>query len=144
MLQGAAMLAALWWAWVGYSWLTNAVLAEEVIPARLVILMAMAAMLIASLAVPDAFDEYGVLFGLAYFIVRLLQVALYSLATGDTPETRHAILRLAPGFVSAPVLVIVAGFLDGLAQGLLWAVALATDYGVTFVRSPSGFRLSRP
>src|ERR671921_2300336 len=76
ILQGAAVLAALWWAWVGYSWLTNAVPAEEVIPARLVILVAMAAMLIASLAVPDAFGEYGVLFGLAYFVVRLLQVLL--------------------------------------------------------------------
>ena len=141
MSQGAAMLAALWWAWVGYSWLTNAVPAEEVIPARLVILVAMAAMLVASLAVPDAFDEYGVLFGLAYFVVRFLQVALYSLATGGTPETRQAILRLAPGFVGAPVLLIVAGFLDGLAQGSLWAVALAIDYGVAFVRSPSGFRV---
>jgi low temperature requirement protein LtrA len=126
---------------VGYSWLTNAVPAEEVIPARLVILVAMAAMLVASLAVPDAFDEYGVLFGLAYFVVRFLQVALYSLATGDMPETRRAILRLAPGFVGAPVLLIVAGFLGGLAQGLLWAVGLAIDYGVAFVRSPSGFRV---
>src|SRR4028119_1382265 len=52
MLQGAAMLAALWWAWVGYSWLTNAVPAEEVIPARLVILSAMAARPVAALARP--------------------------------------------------------------------------------------------
>ena len=33
------------------------------IPARLVILMAMAAMLVASLAVPDAFAEYGCFLG---------------------------------------------------------------------------------
>jgi low temperature requirement protein LtrA len=141
MLKGGAMLAALWWAWVGSSWLTNAVPAEEVIPARVVILTAMAAMLVASLAVPGAFGEYGVIFAVAYFVVRLLQVALYSLATGDMPETRQAILRLAPGFVSAPELLIVAGFLDGFAQGALWAVALAIDYGVAFVRSPTGFRV---
>src|SRR5918994_3424311 len=55
MIQGAALLAVLWWAWGGYAWLTNAVPAEEVIPARLVILTAMAAMLVASLAVPNAF-----------------------------------------------------------------------------------------
>src|ERR671916_2978759 len=141
MLQGAALLAALWWAWVGYSWLTNAVPAEEVIPARLVILTAMAAMLVASLAVPDAFGEYGVLFGLAYFVVRLLQVLLYALATGGTPETRRAILRLAPGFLVAPALLIGAGFLDGFAQGALWVVALAIDYGVGFFRGVSGFRV---
>src|SRR5215216_275456 len=141
MLEGAALLAALWWAWVGYSWLTNAVPAEEVVPARLVILTAMAAMLVASLAVPDAFGEYEVLFGLAYFVVRLLQVALYSLATGDMPETRQAILRLAPGFVGGPALLIAAGFLDGHAQGALWAVALTVDYGVAYVRAGSGFRV---
>jgi low temperature requirement protein LtrA len=141
MVQGAALLAVLWWAWGGYSWLTNAVPAEEVIPARLVILSAMAAMLVASLAVPDAFGEYGVLFGSAYFVVRLLQVLLYALATGGTPETRRAILRLSPGFLLAPALLIVAGFLDGFAQGALWVVALAIDYGAAFVGGVSGFRV---
>ena len=141
MLQGAALLAALWWAWGGYSWLTNAVPAEEVIPARLVILTAMAAMLVASLAVPDAFGEYGVIFGLAYVVVRILQVLLYALATGGTPETRRAILRLSPGFLVAPALLIVAGFLDGFAKSALWALALAIDYGVAFVGGVSGFRV---
>src|SRR4028118_1790250 len=89
MLEGAALLVVLWWAWGGYSWLTNAVPAEEVIPARLVILTAMAAMLVASLAVPDAFGEYGVLFGLAYFVVRLLQVLLFVLATGVPSEAQQ-------------------------------------------------------
>jgi low temperature requirement protein LtrA len=141
MLQGAALLAVLWWAWGGYSWLTNAVPAEEVIPARLVILTAMAAMLVASLAVPDAFGRYGLLFGLAYFVVRLLQVLLYALATGGAPETRRAILRLSPGFLLAPALLIVAGFLDGFAQSVLWILALAIDYGVAFVGGVSGFRV---
>jgi low temperature requirement protein LtrA len=141
MLQGAALLALLWWAWGGYAWLTNAVPAEEVIPARLVIFTAMAAMFVASLAVPDAFGEYGVLFGASYFVVRLLQVLLYALATGSTPETRQAILRLAPGFLVGPVLLIVAGFLDNFAQGALWVVALAIDYGVAFIRGVSGFRV---
>jgi low temperature requirement protein LtrA len=141
MLEGAALLVVLWWAWGAYSWLTNAVPAEEVIPARLVILTSMAAMLVASLAVPDAFGEYGVLFGLAYFVVRVLHVALFVLATGNTPESQQAMLRLAPGFLAAPVLLIVAGFADGLAQGALWAVALAIDLGVSFVRGVSGFRV---
>src|ERR687895_995197 len=141
MLEGAALLVVLWWAWAGYVWLTNAVPAEEVLPARLVILIAMAAMLVASLAVPDAFGEYGVLFGLAYFMVRLLHVALSVLATGNTPETRQAFLLLAPGFLAAPALLIPAGFLDGLAQGALWVVALAIDLSVSLVRGVSGFQV---
>jgi low temperature requirement protein LtrA len=141
MLQGATLLVVLWWAWGGYSWLTNAVPAEEVISARLVILTAMAAMLVASLAVPDAFGQYGVLFGLAYFVVRLLHVVLFVLATGNTPETQQAFLRLTPGFLLAPALLIPAGFVDGFAQGTLWAVALAIDLGVSLVRGVSGFRV---
>jgi low temperature requirement protein LtrA len=140
MLQGGALLAALWTAWEGYSWLTNAVPAEDVIPARLLIFCAMAAMFVTSLAVPGAFGRYGVIFGVAYFVVQLLQLFLYALATGREPE-RRAILRLVPGFLGAPALLIVAGFLDGFAQGALWAVALAIVYGVGYVRGVSGFRI---
>ena len=140
MLQGGALLAALWSVWGGYSWLTNTVPAEEAISARLVIFCATAAMFVASLAVPDAFGRYGVIFGVAYFVVQLLQVILYALATGREPE-RQAVLRLAPGFVGAPALLIVAGFLDGFAQGALWAVALAVSYGVAYLRGVAGFRV---
>ena len=139
--RGMALLAALWWAWVGYSWLTNAVPAEEAIPARLVILSAMAAMLVASLAVPGAFGEDGVLFGLAYFAVRLLHVALYALATRNEPEMSRAVVRLAPGFLGGPALLIVAGFLDGPAQGVLWVLALVIDYGAPLARGDLGFRV---
>jgi low temperature requirement protein LtrA len=141
MLQAAALLTVLWSSWASYSWLTNAVPAEEVISERLVIFAATAAMFVASLAVPDAFGEYGVLFGLAYFVVLLLQVILFALATGSEPEQRRAILRLAPGLVVGPALLIVAGFLDGYAQGAVWAVALAIAYGVAYVRGVSGFRV---
>ena len=141
LFQGAALLAVLWSSWAVYSWLTNAVPAEDVIPARIVIFCAMAAMFVASLAVPGAFGRYGVLFGIAYFVVQLLQVLLYALAAGSDLEQRWAILRLAPGFVGAPVLLIVAGFLDGYAQGALWAVALVVGYGVAFIRGVSGFRI---
>src|SRR5215212_6410715 len=141
MLEGAALLIVLWWAWAGYVWLTNAVPAEEVIPARLVILIAMAAMLVASLAVPAAFGEYGVLFGLAYFVVRLLHVVLFVLASGVPPEAIRAMLRLAPGFLGAPLLLNPAGIADGFVQGTLWAVAIGIDLSVSLVGGVGGFRV---
>ena len=141
MLEGAALLVVLWWAWAGYVWLTNAVPAEEVIPARLVILIAMAAMLVASLAVPDALGEYGVLFGLSYLVVRLLHVVLFVLASGVPPEAIRAMLRLAPGFLGAPVLLIPAGFADGFVQGALWAAAIGIDLSVSLVGGVGGFRV---
>jgi low temperature requirement protein LtrA len=140
MLQAAALLAALWLVWGSYSWLTNAVPAEEAIPARLLMFTAMAAVFVASLAVPGAFGAYGVIFGAAYLVVQLLQLLLYALATGREPE-RRVFLRLAPGFLGTPALLVVAGFLDGFAQGALWATALVVGYGVPIFLGVSGFRI---
>jgi low temperature requirement protein LtrA len=39
------------------------------------------------------------------------------------------------------LLLVVAGFLDGPAQGVLWALALAIDYGVALLRGVAGFRV---
>ncbi|WP_049996529.1 low temperature requirement protein A [Halococcus sediminicola] len=140
MARGAALFAALWWAWVTYSWLTGAVPAEERLPARLVILTAMVAMLVVALAVPDAFGDDAVLFGGAYFVVRLLHVALYAVAT--PPETHDAVLRASPGFLGGPALLVLAGFLDGPLAAVLWVVALAVDYGIVFVRGVEGFHVN--
>src|ERR671910_95969 len=140
MLQGAALLVVLWAAWGGYSWLTNAVPAEDVIPARLLIFLAMAAMFVASLAVPDAFGRYGVLFGSAYVVVWLLQVLLYVLATGREPEQRRAMLRLAPGAVGGPGLL-------ALAAALWWAyfdlAMLTAERRLSAARGEERARLAR-
>ena len=142
LLRGMALLAALWWAWVCYSWLTNTVRAEEATPARLVVLSAIAAMLVASLAVPDAFGDAGVVFGIAYFVIRLLHLALYALVAGEEgPEARRTVLRFAPGFLGGPALIAAAGTADGAVQGALWAAALGLDYGTPLLRGVSGLRV---
>jgi len=139
LAQGTALLGVLWWAWVCYSWLTGTVNAEEEMPARLVVLTAMAAMLIVALAVPDAFAENAILFGLAYFIVRLLHIVLYRIIS--PPETRAAVRRIAPGFLGGPALLVVAGFFDGRIQAALWVLAIAIDYGIVFVCGVEGFHV---
>ena len=49
--RGLLVLAALWWSWTGYAWLTNTLEPEEGI-VRAGMFAAMAAMLIVALAVP--------------------------------------------------------------------------------------------
>lgn len=139
LARGAGLLAVLWWAWVCYSWLTGAVHAEDEMSARLTVLGAMAAMLVVALAVPDAFGDDAVLFGVAYFVVRLLHVVFYSVAA--PPETRTAVLRVAPGFLGGPALLVVAGFLDGAVQAGLWVVAIGIDYGIVLLRGVEGFHV---
>jgi len=59
--QAMLILGMLWWSWVGYSWLTSVVDPEEG-TVRFAISRAMAALLVASLCVPRAFDDLALLF----------------------------------------------------------------------------------
>jgi hypothetical protein len=58
--QGMLVLAALWWSWTGYAWLTSVVDPEEG-AVRLAMFAAMAALLVVSLCVPEAFGDLGLL-----------------------------------------------------------------------------------
>jgi low temperature requirement protein LtrA len=78
--RGMLVLAALWWAWGAYAWLTNEIEADEDLP-RLAMFTSMTAMLIVALAVPEAFGDDGVIFGSAYFVVRLMHIVLFAQAT---------------------------------------------------------------
>jgi low temperature requirement protein LtrA len=138
--QGMLVLAAIWWSWGGYAWLTDTLASDDGI-ARVGLLSAMAAMLIAALAVPQAFGDDAVVFGCAYFAVRLIHIAVYTYGAPDV-DARGAIVNLAPGLLGAPALLIVAGFLDGGAQAGLWIVALLLDYGTPYVLDVTGFRVS--
>ena len=69
LLRGALLLAALWWAWGTYAWLTNTVDPEEG-AVRLAVFAAAAAMLVVALATPAVFGAEAVVFGIAYFLVR--------------------------------------------------------------------------
>src|ERR671922_255568 len=62
--RGMLVLGALWWAWAAYAWLTNTVNPEEGL-VRLAVFAATGAMVVVALAVPEAFDDHGVLFGAA-------------------------------------------------------------------------------
>jgi low temperature requirement protein LtrA len=134
------VLGALWWAWVGYAWLTNTVNPDEG-AVRLAILGAMGALLLVALAVPNAFGDDGILFGVAYFSVRLLHLVLFALAARGDRDMLGSVLRLGIGSTIGPALIIVAGFTDGGAQAALWTIALTLDYlGGAF--SSGGWRVS--
>ena len=139
--RGLLILAALWWAWTGYAWLTNTLEPEEGL-VRAGMFAAMAAMLVVALAVPEAFDADAVLFGVAFLIVRVLHVGLYAIAGKRDPDLLGAVLRLVPPAISAPVLIVIAGFVDGGAQAALWVVALAVDYLGVLRGRMEGWRVS--
>jgi low temperature requirement protein LtrA len=127
LARGMLVLAALWWAWTGYAWLTNTLEPEEGL-VRAGMFAAMAAMLLVALSVPEAFDANALLFGLAYLLLRVLHLVLYALAGKRDPDLLGAVLRLVPSALISPALILVAALFDGVPQGLLWCLALAVDY----------------
>ena len=140
LLRGGLVLAAIWWAWAAYSWLTNEVDCRRRI-VRLVIFAAMICMLIASLAVPKAFEGDAVIFATAYLGVRVLHVGLFAAASDDL-DVRAAARALAPTAVLAPALLLIASGLGDALQLATWIVALAIDYVGGARRGISGWRLS--
>src|SRR4051812_48102005 len=131
--QGMLVLAALWWAWAAYAWLTNYIAAEED-RERLLMLAVMGAFLITALAAPRAFSEDALEFALAYAAARWLHIFIFAEANEDI-DAGQAIRRLARTAVPAPALLIAAAFLDGTAQAVVWIAPLAPPFG-----GPVGFR----
>ena len=124
--RAALVLAMVWWAWSAYTWMTNAIDIENTVT-RLLIFAAMAAAFFMALAVPDAYQDEGAWFAVAYFVVRILQTALYAWGVRDQPGQLRAILRLAPWFLSAAVVALVGGFVDPDYRAWVWLASLAID-----------------
>ena len=138
--QGLLVLAALWWGWAAFAWLTNHVAGED-FRARLVVLVAMAAMVLVALSVPDAFGDHALLFALAYLVMRMAHLGLYWVASREEHEVHLAVARLLPSAIAGPLLLIAAAFTDGALQSALWILALAIDYGGPLVTGVAGYRV---
>jgi low temperature requirement protein LtrA len=141
LARGLLILGVLWWAWVGYSWLTSVVDPEEG-GVRLAMFGAMAALLVCALCVPGAFGDDGLTFAIAYGAVRVGQVLLFLVASRDDPTLRSAVLAGLAGSTALGVgLLVAASFTDGALQGGLWALALALDMAGPLFFGAEGWKL---
>jgi low temperature requirement protein LtrA len=125
-LRAALVLAMVWWAWSAYAWMTNAIDIENVVT-RLIIFTAMAAGFFMALAVPDAFQDEAAWFAVAYFVVRILNTALYTWGARSDPVLLRATLRLAPWFLIAALVALAGGFADPDYRAWIWLASLVID-----------------
>jgi len=142
VLRGMLVLAALWWAWEVYAWLTSAMDVDEG-GVRLSMLASMGAMFGVALAVPGAFGDDAVLFGCAYLLVRLLHLVLSAIVARGDPDRRSALVRFAPTAMLGPLLLVLAGFLEGNERVAVWVIALSIDYlGPVVIGVGRGWRVA--
>jgi low temperature requirement protein LtrA len=141
LVRGLLILGVLWWAWVGYSWLTSVVDPEEGV-VRFAIFAAMAGLLVVALCVPEAFGDSALLFACAYGLVRAAHIVLFMVASRGDPGFRMAVTGLGIGTAVGVGLLVAASFADGALQGGLWALALLLDMGEPYVFGSEGWKLA--
>jgi low temperature requirement protein LtrA len=140
LAQGLLVLGVVWWAWVGYAWLTS-VIDPEAEAVRLVIFVAMAALLIVSLCVQEAFDNLALTFALAIGVFRTAHIALFMLAGADDEDLRRSVIGLAVSTAVAVGLLATASLFNGIAQGALWALAIFLDMAGPYFFGAEGWKL---
>jgi low temperature requirement protein LtrA len=114
------ILGVVWWMYSGYAWLTN-VIAPSSTTRRTLLLTGMAGFLVMALAIPEAFGEYGWLFGASYLVVIVVHTALFAQAG---PAAAAAMRRLGPLNITAALLVLVGGLVPDPFRHLCWLAAL--------------------
>jgi low temperature requirement protein LtrA len=141
LAQGIFVLALLWWAWTGYAWLTSVVDPEEG-GVRIALFGAMAALMIAALCVPNAWDDLALEFALAYGVLRGGHIVLFLLASRDDPELRRSVTGLAASTAGGVALLIAGAVAGGTEQAVLWGLSQVIDMGGPFIIGNDGWRLS--
>ncbi len=146
VLYGMIVLALFWWCWVGYSWLGNVVQADEGLT-RATFFFVMAVMFVASLAIPESFDDLPggldapLVLAVCYALVRLAHLGLFVVAAEDDSGLVHQLALFAPVVLVSISLVIAGALVGGSGQVGLWIAALVVDYGGTQAIGASGWRL---
>ena len=139
--RSALVLGLIWWAWSAYAWMTNAIDIQNAVT-RLIVLAAMAAAFFVALAVPDAYQDEGMWFAVAYFTVRVLNSALFSWGVRHDPGQLRATFRLAPWFLIAAFVALAGGFADGDNRAYFWLASLAIDVVGTLTVARAEWRVS--
>ena len=139
--RAALVLAMVWWAWSAYTWMTNAIDVENAIT-RLLVFAAMGSAFFMAVAVPDAYQDEGTWFAVSYFVVRVLNSALFSWGVRHDPGNLRATFRLAPWFLTAALVALAGGFVDVELRPWIWLASLAIDVTGTLTVAREEWRVS--
>jgi low temperature requirement protein LtrA len=124
------ILVVVWWMYSGYAWLTNAV-APTSTTRRTLLLTGMAGFLVMALAIPEAFGEYGWIFGLSYLVVNLVHSGLFLTAGSGAVA---GMKRLAPINIAAATLVLIGGLVPEPWRHLCWIAAPLLQIGAGYLQ----------
>ncbi len=128
-LETGLLLLAVWTVWSYTTWATNW-LGTHRTPVRLMMFGLMAAGLVVSTAIPEAFGKTGLAFAVSYTLMQNGR-SLFGLCSleVDTRQLRLNLYRIQFWLLVAGVLWIAGGFSHGVTRILLWSAAVAVELG---------------
>jgi len=133
LAEGVLLVLLLWWSWSAFAWVGNQSRADTGL-VRAGVTVAMAAVFVAGLVIPDAWDSSGpldppVVLAGAFVSARLIYLALYLRVTaGGRPIRALSLLDTLPQLL-AMCLVLGGAIAGGWTQAALWTAAFAIDFG---------------
>jgi low temperature requirement protein LtrA len=139
--RAAVTMALVWWMYDAFVWLTNQS-APDTTVIRFLLIAAMAAFLVMSLAIPDAFGSSGTVFGIAYLVVVLIHAGIFIGRAG--PGGLRTIVGTAPINVTAALLLIASGFVTGPLDWLFFLLPLPLFAIAGSIAAGGGIRLEAP
>ena len=127
LAETAFLTLAVWWVWIYTSWATNW-LDPQSTPVRVLMFALMAAGLVLSSSIPEAFGDKGLAFAAAYVFMQLVRTAfiLYALRGHDAANYRN-FKRIIIWLMLSAIFWIAGAFFEGQQRWLIWGTALALE-----------------
>lgn len=137
-LRAALVFLTLAWMYGGYTWLTSNVVFSRVWQ-RQALFAAMAGFFLMALAIPDVFEEDGLVYAIGFLAVTTIHTAMFSTAPNTSSR---AIWDIASFNFAAVGFVLVAAFVDPPWDWPLWAAAVGVFVLASVRRREQNFEIS--
>ena len=138
--RAAIQLGVIYWMYDGYAWMTNAA-GPDTWQRTLLLLIGMAGFFLCALAVPGAFGDDGIVFGVGYLAVIVVHLIGFLLRPGATPVA--SIYGMAPGNLISAGLLLAAGWVRGTTDWVLWTSAMVLQIATpVLTRRIQGFEFN--
>ena len=135
--KGLLVALLVWWQWSQFTWAGSAIDLQRTVTTRVLVLGCIPVTLIMTIAIPEAYHETGLWFGVAYLGVQLIVLGMQASVSLRDPALRGAFIRYASLATVAPVVVLIGAFFHDDVRVEIWVFAAVLNF-IGGLRASSG------